>query len=195
MLTCIACSKQLPGGAAPLRELPEDDDDDEEEGGAFAGGRGESAAAPSGRHVIKSLTAQVSCMRSIPPCAWIGLEFLKWPRLGWRKSKFGVVLGIFMIPRSLNRPGMLLVEIEWRNLILFCLSDQMYLPLAWEKPVLVRIWHALGFRGRGMPRFLRNLDAFSKCWYKVRVDDAKCEKGNTIDGRFLLGLIRSRTWL
>ncbi|KAF8654459.1 hypothetical protein HU200_061645 [Digitaria exilis] len=75
MLTCIACSKQHPGGAAPLREPLEDDDDDE--GNAFAGGRGESAATPCTRHAIKSLTAQIKDMalkasgayRHCKPCA------------------------------------------------------------------------------------------------------------------------------
>ncbi|CAO2173068.1 unnamed protein product [Urochloa humidicola] len=76
MLTCIACTKQLPGGAPPLREPPEEEDDDYE-GNAFAGVRGESAATPSGRHAIKSLTAQIKDMalkasgayRHCKPCA------------------------------------------------------------------------------------------------------------------------------
>ncbi|CAO2188511.1 unnamed protein product [Urochloa humidicola] len=76
MLTCIACSKQLPGGAPPLRE-PSEEEDDDYEGNAFAEGRDESAATPSGRHAIKSLTAQIKDMalkasgayRHCKPCA------------------------------------------------------------------------------------------------------------------------------
>jgi len=56
MLTCIACSKHLPGGAPPLREPPEEEDDEDH---AIAGGGGESATAPGTRHAVKSLTAQV----------------------------------------------------------------------------------------------------------------------------------------
>ncbi|OEL24258.1 Protein Brevis radix-like 1 [Dichanthelium oligosanthes] len=75
MLTCIACSKQLPGGAPPPREPPEDEEEDEDN--AFAGGRGESAATPSTRHAVKSLTAQIKDMalkasgayRHCKPCA------------------------------------------------------------------------------------------------------------------------------
>ncbi|KAL5222200.1 hypothetical protein ABZP36_026913 [Zizania latifolia] len=73
MLTCIACSKQLPGGAPPLRELPEDDDDDN---AAVARGAGESST-PSTRQAIKALTAQIKDMalkasgayRHCKPCA------------------------------------------------------------------------------------------------------------------------------
>lgn len=71
MLTCIACSKQLPGDAPPLRE-PSDDDDR-----ANAGGGGESAATPGTRQAIRVLTAQIKDMalkasgayRHCKPCA------------------------------------------------------------------------------------------------------------------------------
>jgi hypothetical protein len=53
MLTCIACSKQLAGGAPPLREQSDDADD-----AAVARGAGE-CATPSTRQAIKALTAQV----------------------------------------------------------------------------------------------------------------------------------------
>ncbi|TVU05599.1 hypothetical protein EJB05_48767 [Eragrostis curvula] len=73
MLTCIACSKQLPGGAAPLRNPPEDDEDDN----AVSGGGVDSAATPSTRQAIKALTAQIKDMalkasgayRHCKPCA------------------------------------------------------------------------------------------------------------------------------
>jgi len=58
MLTCIACSKHLPGGAPPLREPPEDDNDDNDDH-AIAGGGGESATTPGTSQAVKSLTAQV----------------------------------------------------------------------------------------------------------------------------------------
>uniref|UniRef100_A0A0E0EM83 BRX domain-containing protein n=1 Tax=Oryza meridionalis TaxID=40149 RepID=A0A0E0EM83_9ORYZ len=72
MLTCIACSKQLAGGAPPLREQSEDDDDD----AAVARGAGE-CATPSTRQAIKALTAQIKDMalkasgayRHCKPCA------------------------------------------------------------------------------------------------------------------------------
>ncbi|XP_062196783.1 protein Brevis radix-like 1 [Phragmites australis] len=72
MLTCIACSKQLPGGAPPPREPPEDDDDN-----AIAGGGGDSVTTPSTRQAIKALTAQIKDMalkasgayRHCNPCA------------------------------------------------------------------------------------------------------------------------------
>ncbi|KAL6661619.1 hypothetical protein ACP70R_001003 [Stipagrostis hirtigluma subsp. patula] len=72
MLTCIACSKQLPDGAPPLREPPEEDDDDN----AVAGG-GAEAATPSTRQAIKALTSQIKDMalkasgayRHCKPCA------------------------------------------------------------------------------------------------------------------------------
>uniref|UniRef100_A0A0D9X8N9 BRX domain-containing protein n=1 Tax=Leersia perrieri TaxID=77586 RepID=A0A0D9X8N9_9ORYZ len=71
MLTCIACSKQLPGGGAP--PLREDDDDDS---AAVARGAGE-CATPSTRQAIKALTAQIKDMalkasgayRHCKPCA------------------------------------------------------------------------------------------------------------------------------
>ncbi|KAJ1268780.1 hypothetical protein BS78_07G160100 [Paspalum vaginatum] len=74
MLTCIACSKQLPGGAAPLGEPPEDDEDQHH---AIAEGRGESATTPSTRQAVRSLTAQIKDMalkasgayRHCKPCA------------------------------------------------------------------------------------------------------------------------------
>ncbi|KAL6858792.1 hypothetical protein ACP4OV_017794 [Aristida adscensionis] len=74
MLTCIACSKQLPGGAPPLRESPEDDEDDHAV--AVAGGGGDSAT-PGTRQAIKALTAQIKDMalkasgayRHCKPCA------------------------------------------------------------------------------------------------------------------------------
>ncbi|KAF0900953.1 hypothetical protein E2562_037087 [Oryza meyeriana var. granulata] len=74
MLTCIACSKQLPGGAPPLREPPADDDDDDAT--AVARGAGE-CATPSTRQAIKTLTAQIKDMalkasgayRHCKPCA------------------------------------------------------------------------------------------------------------------------------
>ncbi|KAK3123604.1 hypothetical protein QOZ80_8AG0633470 [Eleusine coracana subsp. coracana] len=73
MLTCISCSKQLPAGAAPLRDLPEDDEDDN----AVAGIGGNSVATPSTRQAIKALTAQIKDMalkasgayRHCKPCA------------------------------------------------------------------------------------------------------------------------------
>ncbi|XP_040382870.1 protein Brevis radix-like 1 [Oryza brachyantha] len=75
MLTCIACSKQLAGGAPPLRE-PRDDDDDGGDGVAVARGAGE-CATPSTRQAIKALTAQIKDMalkasgayRHCKPCA------------------------------------------------------------------------------------------------------------------------------
>ncbi|CAD6265260.1 unnamed protein product [Miscanthus lutarioriparius] len=76
MLTCIACSKHLPGGAPPLREPPEDDNDDNDDH-AIAGGGGESATTPGTRQAVKSLTAQIKDMalkasgayRHCKPCA------------------------------------------------------------------------------------------------------------------------------
>ncbi|BAF23900.1 protein Brevis radix-like 1 [Oryza sativa Japonica Group] len=71
MLTCIACSKQLAGGAPPLREQSDDADD-----AAVARGAGE-CATPSTRQAIKALTAQIKDMalkasgayRHCKPCA------------------------------------------------------------------------------------------------------------------------------
>lgn len=60
MLTCISCSKQRPGGAAPLCDPPEDDEEDS----AITGVGGDSVATPSTRQAIKALTAQVS------HCSW-----------------------------------------------------------------------------------------------------------------------------
>jgi hypothetical protein len=60
MLTCISCSKQLPGGALSLRDAAEDDED----GDAVAVGGADSAATPSTRQALKALTAQVS------HCSW-----------------------------------------------------------------------------------------------------------------------------
>lgn len=83
MLTCIACSKQQPGGAPPLRE-PLEDEEDDDEGNAFAGGRGESAATPSTRHAIKSLTSQVSelYVKHFPVLGWV--RVLEMTFLGWK---------------------------------------------------------------------------------------------------------------
>jgi len=59
MLTCIACSKQqFASGGPPLHEPPEDEDVVDGVGGAIGGG----AAAPSTRHAIKALTAQVGSL-------------------------------------------------------------------------------------------------------------------------------------
>ncbi|GJN40531.1 hypothetical protein PR202_gb29761 [Eleusine coracana subsp. coracana] len=61
MLTCISCSKQLPAGAAPLRDLPEDDEDDN----AVAGIGGDSVATPS-------TSTQGKLSRRSPP-RWVTL--------------------------------------------------------------------------------------------------------------------------